>query len=169
MTDAGVEISDAQFGAFFYNVVNEAGESYTLYSLSGVPRENFSKFPMPRNTHVFGPTFRGSSARTTSLRTPATASLGLTTGCRKGTCVAFARRQPLDPKPVNANQLITSMQDLLRRTIGPLHALEFVTAGGLSTTLCNPNQLESAILRSSTAAMPYRKAASLPSKPATPI
>jgi len=83
--------------------------------------------------------------------------------------LAFARRQPLDPKPVNANQLITSMQDLLRRTIGPLHALEFVTAGGLSTTLCNPNQLESAILRSSTAAMPYRKAASLPSKPATPI
>src|SRR5215207_11105830 len=60
--------------------------------------------------------------------------------------LAFARRQPLDPKPVNANQLITSMEDLLRRTIGPLHALEFVTAGGLWTTLCDPNQLESAIL-----------------------
>jgi CheY-like chemotaxis protein len=38
------------------------------------------------------------------------------------------------------------MEDLLRRTIGPLHALEFVTAGGLWTTLCDPNQLESAIL-----------------------
>ena len=60
--------------------------------------------------------------------------------------LAFSRRQPLDPKPVNANQLITSMEDLLRRTIGPLHALEFVTAGGLWTTLCDPNQLESAIL-----------------------
>src|SRR4030095_9295604 len=31
--------------------------------------------------------------------------------------LAFARRQPLDPKPVNANQLIASMEDLLRRTI----------------------------------------------------
>ena len=60
--------------------------------------------------------------------------------------LAFSRRQPLDPKPVNANELVTSMEDLLRRTIGPLHALEFVTAGGLWTTLCDPNQLESAIL-----------------------
>jgi len=60
--------------------------------------------------------------------------------------LAFARRQPLDPKPVNANQLIASMEDLLRRTIGPLHALEIVTAGGLWTTLCDSNQLESAVL-----------------------
>jgi PAS domain S-box-containing protein len=59
ITDAGVELSGAQFGAFFYNVINDKGESYTLYALSGVPREAFSKFPMPRNTHVFGPTFRG--------------------------------------------------------------------------------------------------------------
>ncbi len=60
--------------------------------------------------------------------------------------LAFSRRQPLDPKPVNANRLVASMEDLLRRTIGPLHALEIVTAGGLWTTLCDPNQLESAIL-----------------------
>jgi PAS domain S-box-containing protein len=60
--------------------------------------------------------------------------------------LAFSRRQPLDPKPVNANRLVASMEDLLRRTIGPLHALEIVTAGGLWATLCDPNQLESAIL-----------------------
>jgi PAS domain S-box-containing protein len=59
VTDAGVELSGAQFGAFFYNVRNEAGESYTLYTLSGAPREAFSKFPMPRNTAIFGPTFAG--------------------------------------------------------------------------------------------------------------
>jgi PAS domain S-box-containing protein len=59
VTDAGVELSGAEFGAFFYNVLNEAGESYTLYTLSGAPLEAFSKFPMPRNTEVFGPTFRG--------------------------------------------------------------------------------------------------------------
>jgi PAS domain S-box-containing protein len=59
VTDAGVALSGAEFGAFFYNLINESGESYTLYTLSGVPREAFSKFPMPRNTAVFSPTFRG--------------------------------------------------------------------------------------------------------------
>lgn len=58
-TDEGTRLCGAQFGAFFYNVESEAGESYTLYTLSGVPPEAFSKFPMPRNTAVFGPTFRG--------------------------------------------------------------------------------------------------------------
>lgn len=60
--------------------------------------------------------------------------------------LAFARRQPLDPKPVDVNQLISSMEDLLRRTLGETIAIELVTAGGLWTTLCDPNQLESAIL-----------------------
>lgn len=59
VTDAGVELTGAQFGAFFYNVLNAAGESYMLYTLSGVPREAFSKFPMPRNTAIFAPTFAG--------------------------------------------------------------------------------------------------------------
>lgn len=59
ITDASVEIIGAEFGAFFYNVIDEKGERYTLYSLSGAPREAFSKFPMPRNTHVFEPTFSG--------------------------------------------------------------------------------------------------------------
>jgi PAS domain S-box-containing protein len=58
-TDAGLQLSGAQFGAFFYNVINAEGESYLLYTLSGVPREKFAAFPMPRNTPVFGPTFEG--------------------------------------------------------------------------------------------------------------
>ena len=59
VTDAGVELAYAEFGAFFYNVVNESGEGYTLYTLSGAPREAFAEFPMPRNTAIFEPTFRG--------------------------------------------------------------------------------------------------------------
>jgi PAS domain S-box-containing protein len=59
VTDAGVELTAAEFGAFFYNVVNEKGESYSLYTISGVPVEAFSKFPMPRNTEVFASTFAG--------------------------------------------------------------------------------------------------------------
>lgn len=59
VTDAGTELTGAQFGAFFYNVHNENGDSYMLYSLSGVPSEAFANFPMPRATDLFGPTFRG--------------------------------------------------------------------------------------------------------------
>lgn len=59
LTDEATSLCRAEFGSFFYNVTNEAGESYTLYTLSGAPPEAFSSFPMPRNTHVFGPTFRG--------------------------------------------------------------------------------------------------------------
>jgi len=59
ITDAGVELTGAQFGALFYNVVDPGSESFTLYALSGVPREKFSQFPMPRNTKVFAPTFEG--------------------------------------------------------------------------------------------------------------
>ena len=58
-TDAGLQLCGAQFGAFFYNVVNEEGESYRLYALSGVDREKFAIPPSPRNTLVFGPTFEG--------------------------------------------------------------------------------------------------------------
>ncbi|MBW7968819.1 GAF domain-containing protein [Bradyrhizobium sp. BR 10289] len=59
VTDAGVELSGAQFGAFFYNVLTPDGGSYMLYALSGVPRSAFENFPMPRNTAVFEPTFKG--------------------------------------------------------------------------------------------------------------
>jgi PAS domain S-box-containing protein len=59
VTDAATTIIGAQFGAFFYNVLDAQGASYMLYTLSGVPREAFENFPMPRATDVFGPTFRG--------------------------------------------------------------------------------------------------------------
>jgi PAS domain S-box-containing protein len=59
ITDAGTKLTGAKFGAFFYNILDASGESYMLYTLSGVPREAFARYPMPRNTHVFAPTFRG--------------------------------------------------------------------------------------------------------------
>jgi PAS domain S-box-containing protein len=61
VTDAGVELSGAQFGAFFYNVLDEQGASYMLYALSGAPRSAFENYPMPRATEVFEPTFLGTA------------------------------------------------------------------------------------------------------------
>lgn len=58
-TDAGLKLCGAQFGAFFYNVLDANGESYLLYTLSGVDRVKFFRFPMPRNTAVFASTFEG--------------------------------------------------------------------------------------------------------------
>ena len=60
--------------------------------------------------------------------------------------LAFARRQPLDPKRVDGNRLVAGMEELIRRTLGPGIDMEMVLAGGLWPTLCDPNQLESAIL-----------------------
>jgi PAS domain S-box-containing protein len=60
--------------------------------------------------------------------------------------LAFARRQPLAPKVVNANRLISQMEDLIRRSVGPNIHIETVLAAGLWNCLCDPNQLENAVL-----------------------
>lgn len=59
VTDATTKICGAAFGAFFYNKYDRDGESYMLYTLSGVPKEAFKNFPMPRNTAIFSKTFSG--------------------------------------------------------------------------------------------------------------
>jgi signal transduction histidine kinase len=305
VTDAGVELSGAEFGAFFYNVLNDKGESYMLYTLSGAPIEAFSKFPMPRNTAVFAPTFKGEgivrsdditkdprygkntprkgmpeghlpvrsylavpvmsrtgevlgglffghatpgmfdersergleglaaeaavtidnvrlaqeqkraedalrelnasleqqiAERTAELRANEEAlrqsqkmeAVGQLTGgvahdfnnllqviignldtiertlpeesarlkraasqALKGArraasltqrLLAFSRRQPLDPKPVNVNALVTSLSELVHRTLGETVAVETVLAAGLWQVEVDPNELESAIL-----------------------
>lgn len=60
--------------------------------------------------------------------------------------LAFSRRQPLDPKPVDVNDLVSGMADLLRRTLGEAVTLETDVAAGLSLAMTDPNQLENAIL-----------------------
>lgn len=61
VTEAATTLTGARFGAFFYNVLNERGETYMLYTLAGAPREAFEKIGMPRNTPVFHPTFSGTA------------------------------------------------------------------------------------------------------------
>ncbi len=58
-TDAATELAGARFGAFFYNGVDERGEAYLLYTLSGAPIEAFSQLGHPRPTTLLGPTFNG--------------------------------------------------------------------------------------------------------------
>jgi PAS domain S-box-containing protein len=63
VTDAATQLSGAKFGAFFYNITDKDGDAFTLYILSGAPREAFEKFGHPRATPLFGPTFEGSIVR----------------------------------------------------------------------------------------------------------
>ena len=60
--------------------------------------------------------------------------------------LAFSRRQMLDPAPIDVNRLVAGMEDLFRRTVGPGIQLETKLAAGLWPTLCDRNQLESALL-----------------------
>ena len=60
--------------------------------------------------------------------------------------LAFARRQPLDPGPVDVNDLILGVEDLLHRSVGEQVTLEFELAEGLSAAVTDANQLENALL-----------------------
>jgi PAS domain S-box-containing protein len=77
-----------------------------------------------------------------------TAALGAATRAAGLThrLLAFARRQTLDPKAIDPNKLISDMIDLVHRTVGPEIAVETVLGIGLWPTMCDPNQLENAIL-----------------------
>ena len=60
--------------------------------------------------------------------------------------LAFARRQALDPKPLDANKLVAGLMDMLRRTLPEGITVETALAGGLWWTQVDPSQLESAVL-----------------------
>jgi CheY-like chemotaxis protein len=60
--------------------------------------------------------------------------------------LAFARKQPLEPQPLDANKMIVSMSDLLQSTLGENIQIETVRAAGLWTVHADAQQLESAIL-----------------------
>lgn len=60
--------------------------------------------------------------------------------------LAFARRQPLDPRPVDPGRLVTGLADLLQRTLG--EAVEFQTVCGAGLWLANVDagELENALV-----------------------
>lgn len=63
LTDEATKVCGAQVGAFFYNRSSKSGDRYTLFSVSGVDKEPFSRYPLPRATDLFRPTFDGQIVR----------------------------------------------------------------------------------------------------------
>lgn len=60
--------------------------------------------------------------------------------------LAFARRQPLKPKPVDANRLLTRWAEMIRRTLPESISLRRIEEGDIGFAEVDPNQLESALL-----------------------
>jgi signal transduction histidine kinase len=60
--------------------------------------------------------------------------------------LAFSRRQASEPEVVDLNQIIRDMEDLICCTVGPFIQIELRLADGLWLTLCDPNQVDSALL-----------------------
>jgi PAS domain S-box-containing protein len=60
--------------------------------------------------------------------------------------LAFSRQQTLDPKPIQVNPLVVGMEELIRRTVGPEIRVQATLDGGVWPILCDPNQLENALL-----------------------
>jgi PAS domain S-box-containing protein len=60
--------------------------------------------------------------------------------------LAFSRRQPIDPKPTDVGTVISSMSELLRRTLGEHVAVETIDADGLAAISVDGPQLENALL-----------------------
>ena len=60
--------------------------------------------------------------------------------------LAFSRQQPLEPKNIDANKVVTGMSELLRRAIGEAIQIETVLARGLWRTFADAAQLENAIV-----------------------
>lgn len=73
------------------------------------------------------------------------------TGVERGTklasqLLAFGRRQPLEPKPINLGRLVRGLDDMLRRTLGEAVEIETVITGGLWNCFADAAQVENVIL-----------------------
>jgi PAS domain S-box-containing protein len=60
--------------------------------------------------------------------------------------LAFARRQPLEPKVIDINRLLDGMEEMLRRTLGAAIEIRVRRAPGLWLAEADPAELESALL-----------------------
>jgi signal transduction histidine kinase/CheY-like chemotaxis protein len=92
--------------------------------------ESLTEAPAERLRRVINNAMRGAERATTITRH----------------LLAFSRKQPLDPQPLNINALIHGLADFLRRSLGETVTLEIIGADGLWQAQADPVQLESAIL-----------------------
>jgi signal transduction histidine kinase len=60
--------------------------------------------------------------------------------------LAFSRRQPLELRPIDPNELVVQLAELLRHALGERMVVETVLGAGVATVTADPGQLETALL-----------------------
>jgi PAS domain S-box-containing protein len=60
--------------------------------------------------------------------------------------LAFGRQQTLRPKPISLDRIARDVEDMVRRTVSPAVQVELKLADGHWLVMCDPNQMESALL-----------------------
>ncbi len=60
--------------------------------------------------------------------------------------LTFSQRRPFEPRPSRLSDLVAGMEELFRRTVGPMIRVESRHANELWPGLCDPNQIEGALL-----------------------
>jgi PAS domain S-box-containing protein len=69
VTDIATQLTEAEFGAFLYDTVNEHGESHQRYTISGAPHEALAIFPKLRDTELVAATLgRAAIVRSQDIR-----------------------------------------------------------------------------------------------------
>ncbi|MGI4838332.1 MAG: response regulator [Janthinobacterium lividum] len=91
---------------------------------------------------------RVEASRTDSVLRYADAALSSATSAAALThrMLAFARQQPLDTRPIDINEHVHSLEDLLQRTIGERISLTLDLTGIAAIAMIDPIQFESAVL-----------------------
>jgi PAS domain S-box-containing protein len=166
--------ADGEAVAFAWTAVPEGSDAGTFYTVGRDITEELRREEMLRQSqkmeavgqltgglaHDFNNLLAGISGsleligmrlaqgRTAEVDKYVTAARGATSRAAALThrLLAFSRRQTLAPKPTDVKQLVSSMDDLIARTIGPQIELETVNGVGLWPSLIDPSQLENAIL-----------------------
>jgi len=128
------------------SALQHAQKMETIGNLTGGVAHDFNNLlqVISGNLELIGPRV---ADRPEVMKRLENARAGVARGARlAGYLLAFARRQPLEPKVVKLGRIITGMEDMLRRTLGEEVEIETVISGGLWNTAIDVAQVENAIL-----------------------
>jgi len=118
----------------------------TLGNLTGGIAHDFNNLlqVVSGNLHLLGKDVVGNEK---AQRRVANALMGVDRGATLASqLLAFGRRQPLNPKVVNIEDLVIGMEDMLRRSIGEGIEIKLILSGELWNCLADPTQIETALL-----------------------
>jgi signal transduction histidine kinase/DNA-binding response OmpR family regulator len=127
-------------------IIRQSQKMEAIGHLTGGVAHDFNNLLQVINTNLdlLEPVIRGDAKATQRLQS---AVAGAERGARlTRQLLAFARRQPLEPKVINFGRMIADMSDMLRRTLGETYEIETIVGAGLWNTLADRHQIENAVL-----------------------